>query len=249
MTDQTNRVSHYSFSSLKSFKNCPYSWWLDKVLGQKLPSSAAASFGSQFDQLVAHKLGLEPSDTRGDDKPITEVTLCEGVEEAVDIYLLQDFSPKFAVAAQKKITIDPVQWAIMGESFGLSLEISKPFIGYIDLMERQGLQRKIIDLKTSKRKGMRAEWAEQIITYCLAEQCPRGEVHLLTTTKTPAVYRYPVIITDETKAWVMANMTYYANQMEKALAEGSGENLPRNPDYWCSWCPACLECPAKAAAL
>ena len=242
-----NKIAHHSFSSISKFINCPFSWWSEKVLDRKMPSSAAASFGSQFDQLVADKLGLTPTDTRGDDTPISEQVLVEGVEEAADAYLLQPWAVKKgeATSAQKKIYITPEMWAMFGEMLGLSLEIQKPILGYMDLVKRVGVQKTVIDLKTSKRKGMRVDWALQILEYALAEQAPAGEIHLMTTTKTPAFYRYPIIVSDDTKRWAMTYLTYYINMIERVLEGGSGEGLPRKADYWCNWCAENLECTAK----
>jgi hypothetical protein len=252
MADLSNKVSHYSVSSVNSFRNCPRGWWIQKILEQSLPSSAAASFGNQYDELVAHKLGLEPMDVRSRDKGklhITKQNLVDGVADAVAGYLIQPHAVKKeeAFAAQKMIHIDPSAWAILAEELGLSLDIAKPIVGYIDLISKVSLRRKITDLKTSSRKGMRADWAFQDLIYCIAENCIEADIHLMTTTKVPAYYKYPVIVNNETKAWAMKNFTYAAQAIERALKEGSGENLPAYPDYWCSWCADKLECPAKGA--
>lgn len=244
-----NRVQHHSVSSILKFKNCPRSWWADKVLDLKRESSVAASFGSQYDQLIAHKLGLKPSDVREDDIPIEEQELLPGVEEAVNLYFQQPHAVKKASSAQKKISIKQHEWILFAEELGISSELKKPVIGYIDLIEQNGIQQSIIDLKTSSRRGMRSDWALQVLIYCIAEQINFGKIQLMTKTKTPAYYQYPVIVTEETKAWAMNTFAFYANQIEAALENGSGENLSRNPDYYCAWCGEELDCPAKQACI
>ena len=249
-----NKIAHYSNSSVGSFQNCARGWWLKYVMDMSLPAGSAASFGNQYDELVAHKLGLEPMDvrTRDAEKPkIFQQVLQEGVEDAVNGYLIQPNAPtkENSVCTQKKITILPDEWAVLAEDLGLCLEIDKPIIGYIDMIIMNGVQRTIIDQKTSKRKGMRASWAMQLLLYCIAENCNAARIDLMTTTKTPAYYTYPIMVNDISKKWVMTNFTYYANEIEKALRSGCGENLPANPDYWCGWCADKLECPAKSGYI
>lgn len=245
----SHKVTHYSVSSNKSFTNCAFGWWLDKVEGQKLPSSETASFGNQFDELITHRIGLTAHDKRDFDseKPITEQVLLDGVAEAVDGYMLQPWAVKKGetLYAQKKIEILPHEWSILAEELGLCLEIKKPVVGYIDHIKIDGLRRIVVDQKTSKMKGMRYDWASQLGIYGIAENIQFGEIHLMTRTKVPAYYKYPVLIGDDLKRAVMVKFTYIANLIEKALEQGSGEMLPRTPDYWCNWCPAKLECPAK----
>ena len=243
--DLRNKIQHYSVSSILKWKNCPRSWWVDKVLGMSKPPSEAASFGSQYDQLIAYKLGLKPADTRGDETPIEKQELAEGVEEAVNLYFEQEHSVKKAIYAQKKIEIKPHEFTLFTEELGLVSKIQKPIIGYIDLLEQKGIQTSIVDLKTSSRKGMRADWAFQLLIYCVAMQIDFAKIHLCTKTKIPAFYQYSVPVTKQSKIWALASFAWYANQIEKALVNGSGEGLARNPDYWCSWCGEEQDCPAR----
>lgn len=245
-----SKLSHTSVSSINSFQNCPRGWWNSYVLKMKQESSVAASFGNQYDSLIAHRLGLEPMDVRERDKDkptISQQIWLDGLEEAVDGYFEQDhaITKEEAVSTQKKIEIPVHAWSIMAEQLGLSLDIHFPIVGYVDLISQKGLTKKITDLKTSKRKGMRADWAFQLLIYCLAENCGSADIHLMTTTKVPAYYKYPVIVTDETKAWAMKKYTFIDNLIHRALEEGSGENLPCNSDYWCMWCAESENCPAK----
>ena len=103
-----NRVKHYSVSSILKWKNCPRSWWADKVLGLTRPSTDAASFGSQYDQLIAYKLGLKPSDTRGKETPIEKQMLLDGVEQAVELYFQQPHAVKKALSLSSDIYPDEV---------------------------------------------------------------------------------------------------------------------------------------------
>lgn len=228
-----NKIDHYSVSSVQKWADCPRSWWAKYILDLDLPSSEAASFGSQYDQLISQKLGLN-------NEPMKE--LLEGVEDAVAGYLSQPHAMKKATGAQVEIRITPEQWAIFGEMHDLCVEIKKPITGYIDLCD--DLESKLVDLKTSKRAGMQGKWAFQVLIYALAKQFCQARIHLMTRTKTPAYYDYMVFVSKEALAWAITNFTFYANQIEKALEEGHGE-LARNPDFYCDWCPEKLDCPAK----
>lgn len=229
-----NKIDHYSVSSVQKWADCPRSWWVKYILDMDLPSSEAASFGSQYDQLIAERLGFKS------EKPIGD--LVEGVEDAVSGYFTQPHAMKKATGAQTEIRITPEQWMVFGEMHDLCVEIKKPIIGYIDLCD--DLESKLVDLKTSSRAGMQAKWAFQVLLYALAKQFAQARIHLFTRTKNPAYYDYMVFVSKEAMAWVITNFTFYANQIEKALVEGHGE-LARNPDFYCSWCPEKLDCPAK----
>ncbi len=237
-----NKIHHYSISSLQLWADCPRSWWEKYVLGNEQPSSEAASFGSQFDQVISTRLGF-PAINKKTGKPEKMGPLLEGVEEAVEGYFAQPFAIKKATGCQEKIDISPDQWAVLGEICALSLQIDKPITGYIDVsVANESL---LVDLKTSKRAGMQPKWAFQVLVYAIAKQFNQARIHLMTRTKTPAYYDYMVFLTPETKKWAMMNFTYYANQIEAALRKGDSEELARNPDFYCSWCPAAVDCPAR----
>lgn len=219
-----NKIDHLSVSSILKWIDCPQSWWAKYVDGVDAPTTEAASFGSQFDQLVSHQLG------KGE-KP---ENLLEGVEDAVVGYMSQPFAMKEITGAQEKVWITPDQWAVHGEIFGISTEIFKPVLGYIDL--ENALRGKLVDLKTSSRAGAQAKWAFQVLIYAIERQYRSAEIHLMTRTKTPAYYQYRVPVHEESIRWAMSQFAFYAKQIENALRSGNGENLPRNADYWCNWC-------------
>jgi hypothetical protein len=231
-----NKIDHFSVSSVQKWADCPRSWWSKYILDMDLPSSEAASFGSQYDQLIGERLGFKSA------KPVGE--LVEGVEDAVAGYFSQPHAIKKASGAQVEIRITPEQWAIFGEMHDVCAEITKPITGYIDLCV--DFESKLVDLKTSQRAGMNGKWAFQVLIYALAKQFCQARIHLMTRTKTPAFYDYMVFVHKATLGWAISNFTFYARQIETALVEGHGE-LARNPDYYCSWCAEKLTCPAKSA--
>lgn len=233
-----NKIDHISVSSIQKWIDCPRSWWVKYVLGLDTPSSEAASFGSQYDQLISKKLGFET-------EPMKQ-PLVDGVEDAVAGYFSQPYAMKDATGAQGKVFITPDQWAVHGEILGLSVEIFKPILGYIDLENR--LRGILTDLKTSTRAGAQNKWAFQVLTYALERQYQQAEIHLMTRTKTPAWYRYRVPVTPESLRWMMGTFTFYAKQIEDALRSGNGETLPCRPDYYCGWC-ADQECLMKKGGV
>lgn len=232
-----SKIDHYSPSSISAWEICPRNWWANYVLGKKMEASEAASFGSQFDQLVSQRIGCPV----GKQDKLPDEWL-DGVEQAVDLYLCQPWALKSATVAQKAVRINPAEWAMMAEMHGLFSEIRKPIIGFADLIDDQ--QRLVVDLKTSGRKDARQEWAGQLIFYALAEQLSSAEVHLLTRTKTPAVYRFTIPVNDETKKWALIRFSTAIEQIERALENGAGEELVRNPGWKCGYCPEQFECPA-----
>lgn len=236
MTNLLNKIDHHSVSSVQKWADCPRSWWTHYVLGEKLPSSAAASFGSQYDILVSKKLGLQPKEEPGE--------LVEDVEDAVAGYFSQDHAFREASSAQGEIYITPDQWSVFGEMNGICVEIAKPVLGYIDL--ENPLKGKLVDLKTSSRAGKQPKWGFQVLIYALARHYKQAEIHLMTRTKIPAWYRYMVPVEPEALKWAMLNFTFYANQIEAGLRSGNGEALARNPDFYCSWCAEQINCPARS---
>jgi len=237
-----NKIDHHSVSSVQLWADCPKSWWSKYVLDLSKPSSAAASFGSQYDSEISRRLGI-PTIDRHTGEPIKPPeVLMEGVDEAVKGYFSQPDAFLDANKAQGEVRISPEQWAIFGELHGVCVEIKKDILGYVDL--ENPLKSKLVDIKTSKRAVMQAKWAFQVLIYSLERQYKTAEIHLMTTTKVPAWYNYPIQINEDTLRWAILNFTFYANQIEAALESGNGENLAANPDYYCSWCPVDLSCVA-----
>mgnify|MGYP001159224314 CR=1 FL=1 len=231
-----NKIDHHSVSSVQKWADCPRSWWVNYVLGEQLPSSVAASFGSQYDILVSKKLGLQPKEE--------PTELVEGVEDAVSGYFSQEHAFRDASVAQGEVNITPGQWSVFGEMHDLCVEIAKPVLGFIDLEDP--LRGKLVDLKTSSGAGSQPKWGFQVLIYALARHYGQAEIHLMTRTKNPAWYRYMVPVEPQALKWAMTNFTFYANQIEDALRSGNGENLARNPGFYCSWCAEQINCPARS---
>lgn len=229
-------IDHYSVSSINQAASCPRGWWVKYVLKQEQPSSDAASFGTQYDQVVSQRLGCIAH------KESKMGGLIEGVEEAVSGYLCQPHALKSATHAQVPINITQGQWGVMAEIHGFYAEIKHPIVGFIDLYD--AANRTIVDLKTSKSKRTTPGWAMQVLIYALAKQANSARIHLMTRTKVPAYYDFNVPVTRDSYRWAMQLFTYWANQIDQWIENGAGDELPRLPDYHCSWCPEALVCPA-----
>lgn len=236
-----NILDHYSVSSVTLASNCPRAWWAKYVLKLDTAPSVAASFGTQYDQLVAQSLKCN------DHKGYEHIVPLEGVQEAVQGYLCQPHAFKTATDSQVSINITPTQWAVLAEMHGFYAGIERPIIGFIDLWDAKN--RRIVDLKTSSSKRTTYNWALQVLIYSLAMQAASAGIHLMTRTKTPAYYEFIVPINRESTTWAMTLMTDQINQIEGWLKNGAGDELPRRPDYWCSWCPEALTCPATNLIL
>jgi CRISPR/Cas system-associated exonuclease Cas4 (RecB family) len=234
-------IDHVSCSSINLAIQCPRAWWAKYVLGKSVPSSEAASFGSQYDTVVSKLIGAK------NHKEEKTGEILPGVEEAAQMYMEQDHAFKSATDSQVKINIAPGQWAYMGETLGIPTEISFPITGFIDLLDTNS--RSLVDLKTSSSKRTSASWAMQVLIYAIATQANEARIHLMTRTKTPAFYNFMVPVSEDNLRWAMNLFTFYTQQIEKWLNAGAGEELPRQEGFWCSWCPENLECPAKHVIL
>ena len=176
-------MDHVSHSSIQSFESCPRSWFAKYVEGKRAPAGDAAAFGNAFDQGVAHALGLKPGKRRGkeqktDDKPFV---MTPEIEVAVQFYRAQPWAWNNAELAQEEIYIEPAEWTLLGEHYGVSTDIPAPVIGYIDLARKieDGLRWETLDLKNSTRNEFRPEWMVQQMLYALVKRAHRVNVHLL----------------------------------------------------------------------
>jgi len=234
-------IDHYSVSSVTTAMGCPRQWWCKYQLKMDAPAGEAASFGSQFDQMVSKRLGCK---IHKDDKPGSPV---EGVEEAVAGYLSQPWAMKSATDAQMPINISPGQWGVIAEMNGLYSEIQRPIIGFIDLFD--AANRVVVDLKTSSSKRTSENWALQVLIYSIAKQASEAKIHLMTRTKVPAYYEFMIPINPRSTKWAVQLMSYWIANIERWLKDGAGDELPRTPGFYCSWCPEALECPAQSLIL
>jgi CRISPR/Cas system-associated exonuclease Cas4 (RecB family) len=226
--------THLSFSQIKSFRDCPRSWYVQKILGEEQPPSEAASKGSQFDQMIAHKLV-------GAERP---VDLLDRIEEAADTYLLSKHGWKHADEAQRKIELNPTQWEVLADSYGVSWPLPLPIVGYVDLFRKteDGFRIELCDLKTSERAEYRSDWSLQGSLYSLVERAYKFEVHLVTWTKQLKVVKYEYRPTEQTFRWCMNVIGETASRMSKVSRSTSAESIPATPGFWCRWCPRQTNC-------
>jgi RecB family exonuclease len=232
-------ITHISFSQVTQFRNCPKSWFVQKILKEEQPPSEAASKGSQFDQMIAHLL-------TGSEKP-TE--LIDRVEEAAEVYMNSPIGWKRADEAQRKIELTPNQWEMLAEAYGVSWPITCPIVGYIDLYRKteEGFRIELCDLKTSTRAEFRPDWALQGTLYSLVERAYKFEVHLVTWTKQLKVVKYEYRPTPTTFAWAMNLIGETAYRMDRAARATSPDSLPATPGYHCAWCPRQTNCEGALA--
>ena len=158
--------------------------------------------------------------------------------------------------AQKEVWMLPEQWEIMADFYGVRSSIHLPFLGYIDFLEGtgpMGLQKRIVDLKTSSRKGWQLSWGLQTTLYALFERAQVCEAHLVVRptpkldengepvqSKKPAPFRafvYRFMPTPATFAWAMQWVGTWAEQIRRDSDVDCIESLPATPNFGCQWCP------------
>lgn len=161
-----------------------------------------------------------------------------------------------ALLAQKEVWLLPEQWEILADFYGVRSAIHLPFLGYIDFLELTGpagLQKRVVDLKTSSRKGFQLSWALQTALYALAERAQTCEAHLVVRPtpkldedgnpvqpKRPASFRafvYRFNPTPQTFAWAMQWVGTWAEQIRRDSDVDCIESLPATPCYGCAYCP------------
>jgi hypothetical protein len=234
-------IPHWSFSSLKLLNSCPRQWWYKYIAGEQQPAGDAAQFGSAFDQRVSKKLGIEPGK---EDKPVELNSEAEAqMQEALTYYFAQPQAWQTADRAQSKVEMTPAVWAELADIHGAQGELKRPFIGYIDLLRHQGMERQVLDLKTSSRNDYRPEWSLQTALYALAEHASECHIHLLIRGKKElrfAAYRFRPL--SSTYAWAISVVSYWADQGERVMRVDSPLEVAATPGYHCDWCPRALDC-------
>jgi CRISPR/Cas system-associated exonuclease Cas4 (RecB family) len=249
MEENMRQLTNLSFSQINQFETCPKQWYISKVLGESIPQTSAASRGQQFDQLLAHSLGLvnlEDCDELFDKakgQPIPHAD--ERLQEAVDTYLASGGWDK-ADETQKEVRLSPEQWDTLAGMYDVDYPLPLPIVGYIDLFRRDstGLRTELVDVKTSDRAEYRPSWGLQCALYCLIERSWRFEVHLITFTKQIRLCRYAYHPTKTTFQWAMNRIGYTAQQMMKVAQIKSADAVPAVPGYSCGWCPRQTNCEA-----
>ena len=158
--------------------------------------------------------------------------------------------------AQKEVWLEPGQWEVLADFYGVRSSIHLPLLGYIDFLEQtgpSGLVKRIVDLKTSTRKGWQLSWGIQTTLYALAERAQTCEDHLVVrptvrldadgnpiVSKRPAQFRsfvYRFNPTPATFAWAMQWAGTWAEQIRKDSEADCIESLPATPNFGCQWCP------------
>lgn len=247
----TREDAHLSYSSLNQFAQCARGWYSRRVLGKKEAAGEAAAFGSTFDQVITHRLGLTRPNEAGEiidplagaapDDPVAA-----DIRSAADYYLSQYWSWKDADSAQEPIRIEPSQWGTLADEYGAHGDIHLPLIGFIDLFRQRGIERAICDLKTSSRAGFQPGWALQTTLYALAKRARVCEIHQLVRLKRGFSFNaYRFHPDDATIRWAMSWVGAQAEGIREAQDRGSLERCPATPGWHCAWCPERGECVAQ----
>ena len=122
------------------------------------------------------------------------------------------------------------RWKALATEVGANPEIPFPLYGFADFTRGKGL----LDLKTSTRLGFKPQWLSQIVLYCLAENLPEWEVHLLTRNLKAA--RFKGTTTPEVARSVMNEIAYRAWEIKSFIDLGM-KYLPELPGWHCKFCP------------
>lgn len=239
-----------SYSSLSRFADCPVSWrsqYIDKLPGV---TSESARRGNAFDELVAHRLGLQVHDRDGSIKPVPEET--EELKRMLDAYAEKDFSwlrtePTQKPRTQVKISCTPDRWAEVAEKWGSASKIHYSFIGYADLVRTMsdGIREEVLDLKTSDRAEWKPHWPMQVVTYAALMGYEKANIHLVVPQKKEVkVLQKPILLAASKEIvrnclnWV----AYYQRVIDWTIEEGKLAELPRQGGFHCNWCPLQPEC-------
>lgn len=283
--------AHLSFSSLNESASCRRGWFSRRILGRQAPAGDAANFGKRFEDRVTALLGAIPAvsarrPAKSEPAPGVEQALpakeaFAAFEKAEDrlqdelargtaVYLgtpgalvpMSKAEPTREIISQGEVWLEPGQWGVLADHYGVRSDIHIPFLGYIDFLERSGagMRKKIVDIKTSSRKGWQVQWALQTTLYALFERAQTCEIHLTVRpspkldengdpvqSKRPAQFRsfiYQFSPTDETFAWAMQWVGTHARTIREDTDAPCLEALPATPTYACAWCNENAACEA-----
>jgi CRISPR/Cas system-associated exonuclease Cas4 (RecB family) len=246
-----NKPTSISYSGLNRWTDCPQSWkaqYIDKIRG---PVGEAARRGNDFDELVAHRLGLTVYERDGTTvKPVPTET--EELTRMLNAYAEHPESwlrtkPEQKPHTQTKISCSPEQWSELAGKWGSSSKIHFPFNGFIDLGRKMddGIRDEVLDLKTSSRAEFKVTWPMQVITYAAILGASKASIHLIV----PQVKEVKVI----TKEFLLgANksivrnclnwVAFYQAEINRAVESEQFNELPRLPGYHCSYCAIRDDC-------
>ena len=232
-----SKISHISYSSVEKELQCARCWYYKYVLKQELPAGEAASFGKQFDVMVAHRLGLGPAPAE---------PLVAGVADAVFAYLAHEEAWMHASAAQTEVKCSPSQWQVLAEECGANPVLPWPIIGFLDLERtmEDGIRREVLDLKTTSRREFRWSWALQGTLYALFRRAYRWHVHAVVRTKNLQIATWTYYPSIKTFRWAMDLVAASAARM-KAWERMGVEEVQAVPGYHCEFCAGRNECEAS----
>lgn len=256
-----NHPTQLSYSALTKWQQCPSLWraiYIDKIKG---PVGEEAHQGNDFDQLVTHRLGLPLIDKfTGAPVPVPEITpelkTMLAAYEKFPGNWMTNTKPEQKPSAQQKILITPEQWKETAARYGSSSTIAYPFLGFPDMTRimTDGVRTELLDLKTSKRKDWHSTWLPQVVIYGAILDVARVTIHLVYRTTVPKKkgggYDYQV---EPYSLFLHANKPlvkcifdaagYRSKEINRCVNENEFEELPRNPGFWCTYCPLQVECP------
>lgn len=239
-----NELDHWSFSSLKTLISCPRQWFVQYVLKERTPSGPAAAFGSAFDQQTAVVMGC-PSEKKEEPINLSEADQ-KTLKDAITFYQMQPASKGWEGSrSQVPIRIEPGEWEVYAEMYGVEARIRRPLIGFVDRLRTNGPTVEVLDLKTSTRAEYRPEWTLQLLTYSLPTRSAVVHAHLLTRLKNGFGFRaYRFRPQPESFAWALTTLGFYAELGEQVKTCESPEQVAALPGFWCSYCPRENRCEA-----
>lgn len=261
-----NKPTSMSFSSINRWCDCPVSWkttYIDKIRG---PYGEAAQRGNAFDELIAHRLGLQVFERDGTTLKTPPAETNE-LRRMLDKYAehpdsVLRLTPDRKPHTQTKVTCTPEQWCEVAEKWGSCSKIHYPYLGFIDFgyLLPDGYRSEVTDIKTSTRFEFKVNWPFQVITYAAIMGYAKASVHLVAcaaaSEKEGAKEKEVKVDVKEfilgANKSIVRNalnwVAYYQDQIARAVESEMFNELPRLPGYHCSYCPLRGECKVGMAA-
>lgn len=199
-----------------------------------------------------------------------EKRLQDELRRATSVYLatpgalvpVDPSQPTRELLSQKEVWMEPALWESLADYYGVRSSIHLPLLGYIDILERAdaGMRRRVVDFKTSTRKGFQATWPLQLLIYALSERAQVCEIHLVVrpTTKLdengepirpkkPGQFRpfvWSFQPTPESFKWMMSWVGAQAAGIRRDAEASCLEDLVATPCFSCAYCPESGTCEA-----
>jgi len=213
-------------------------------------------------QIVEMSAAVDKAEERLQEEIKRGITVYEGMPDALAPMGAIGTPAGRSLTAQEEVWLEPGQWEVLADFYGVRSSIHLPFLGYIDFLEATGpagVVKKVVDLKTSTRKGFQLSWALQTTLYALYTRAQVCEAHLVVRpqpkldengepvqSKRPAQFRayiYRFSPTAETFRWAMQWVSEWAAVIRRDCDADCIDSLPANPTWSCMFCPenACCE--------